>query len=121
MTESKSSISSPEIEKVTDSAIAQKQITLTQLEAGEFAEALVTVQHIDKQSLKIEVLKAIANTAHSTGNQTIALRALLQLPVTERNAILAQQVEQAKDCFLAGSEEMEWVEEYIENDNWDNE
>ena len=114
MTESKSSIASPKIENVTDSAIAQKQIALTQVKAGKFAEALVTAQQINHELLKIEVLKAIANTAHSTGHQTIALRALLQLPITERNAILSQQVEQAKDCFLPGSEEMEWVEQYIE-------
>ncbi|MCL1465406.1 hypothetical protein [Argonema galeatum] len=116
MKESKSSLADSEIENY-----AGLSIVLTQIKAGEFAEALLTVQQINNESQKIESLKAIANAAHSAEHQTIALRALLHLPVAERNAILAQQVEEAKDCFLPGSEEMEWVEGYIEDDNWDDE
>ena len=115
MTENKSSSAYPEIENQADLSIV-----LTQIKTGEFTEALLTAQQINNESQKIESLKAIANAAHSAEHQTIALRALLHLPVTERNAILAQQVEEAKDCFLPGSEEMEWVEGYIEDDNWDN-
>lgn len=116
MTENKSSIAYPEIENQADLSIV-----LTQIKAGEYTEALLTAQQINNESQKIESLKAIANAAHSDEHQTIALRALLHLPVAERNAILAQQVEESKDCFLPGSEEMEWVEGYIEDDNWDDE
>ncbi|MCL1465551.1 hypothetical protein [Argonema galeatum] len=121
MMENKGLISSPQIEQSPDSSTALKNMTLAQVKVGEFADALVTAQQINNQWQRIEALKAIANAAHPAGYQTIALRALLHLPVAERNTILAQQVEEAKDCFLPGSEEMEWVEEYIEDDNWDDE
>ncbi len=54
-------------------------------------------------------------------NQVIALRALLKLPVAERNALLAQQAATIAEYFVPGSEEMEWAEEYVEDQNWDDE
>ena len=48
-------------------------------------------------------------------------RTFLKLPVPERNALLARQAAIVAEHFLPGSEQMEWVEEYIEDDNWDDE
>lgn len=60
-------------------------------------------------------------TSDSAENQVIALRTFLKLPVAERNALLAQQVATIAECFVPGSEEMEWAEEYVEDENWDDE
>lgn len=51
--------------------------------------------------------------------QIITLPALLKLSPSERDALLAQQVATITEYFTPGSSQMEWVEEYVENDNWD--
>lgn len=121
MSENKGLISVPEKGQLADSSIELKEKALAQVQAREYVEALGTAKQIDTEEQRVEVLKAIVEAAHPGGYQAIALRALLLLPIAERNAILAGQVEAAKDCFLPGSEEMEWVEEYVEDDYWDNE
>lgn len=70
--------------------------------------------------------KGLINNADSpivdaTEQQVSALRAFLTLPVAERNALLAQQAATIAEYFVLGSEEMEWADEYVENDNWDDE
>lgn len=60
----------------------------------------------------------IANTANE---QVIALRALLKLSPSERDRLLAQQVVSIAEYFTPGSEQMEWAEEYVENDSHVNE
>lgn len=60
-------------------------------------------------------------TYDSAENQVIALRALLKLPSSERNTLLAQQAATIAEYFVPGSEEMEWAEEYVEDENWDDE
>lgn len=110
------------IEQTANAATAFREKAVIQLKARDFATALETAKQIEDESQRIQTLKEIASAAHPGGSQIIALRALLLLPIPERNAILAQQVEAlAGECFLPGSEEMEWVEEYIEDDNWDDE
>lgn len=122
MTENKGLIAAHYIEQIADSSTALKEKTLAEIKAGEFPQALETAKQIENEGQRVEVLKTLADAAYpGGGNQIIALYALLLLPIAERNAILAQQVEAAKDCFLPGSEEMEWVEEYVEDDNWDDE
>ncbi len=53
-----------------------------------------------------------------TQQQVSALRALL-IPVAERNDLLAQQAATIAEYFVPAVEEMEWIEEYVEDDNWD--
>ncbi len=45
------------------------------------------------------------------------LRALLNLSPVERNALLAKQAANIAEYFVPGSDEMEWAEEYVENNN----
>ncbi len=54
---------------------------------------------------------ADSSTDDAVEQQIITLRALLKLPVAERNALLAQQAATIAHYFVPGSEEMEWVEE----------
>ncbi len=65
--------------------------------------------------------KGLIDTSTTAKKQITLLRNLLQLPIAERNALLAQQVATITEYFRLGSEEIEWVEDYIENDNWDDE
>lgn len=53
--------------------------------------------------------------------QIATLRALRKLPLEERNAILAEQAAAIAHHFVSGSDEMEWAEEYVEDEDWDNE
>lgn len=60
--------------------------------------------------------------------QVLDRRAFLKLPPEEQDRLLAQQLDpntpeaQALIAyFQPGSEGMEWVEDYIEDDNWDDE
>lgn len=120
MTENQALISQPQTENQEDLSISLKEKVFAQIKAGEFVEALETAQKIEIESHRVEALKILSDAAYPDGGeQVVALKALLLLPMAERNAILAKQVEAVKDCFLPGSEEMEWVEEYVENDNWD--
>lgn len=57
--------------------------------------------------------------ASDVTDQVNALRALLTLPVAERNALLAQQAATIAEHFVPAAEEMQWIEEYVEDDNWD--
>lgn len=58
-------------------------------------------------------------TSDSCEYQVIDRMAFLQLPVAQRNALLAQQVAFVVEHFLLGTEEMEWTDEYIDDDLWD--
>lgn len=53
-----------------------------------------------------------------TEQQISALRTLLNLPVAERNTLLAHQAATIAEYFVTGAEEMEWIEEYVEDKNW---
>lgn len=50
--------------------------------------------------------------------QVSTLRALLTLPIAQRNALLTQQAATITEYFVTGAEEMEWTEEYVEDENW---
>ena len=49
--------------------------------------------------------------------QVSTLRALL-MPIAQRNALLTQQAATIAEYFVTGAEEMEWTEEYVEDENW---
>lgn len=48
-------------------------------------------------------------------------RAFLNLPVTQRNVLLSHQATTIQEHFEPGAEGMEWVDEYIEDQTWDDE
>lgn len=62
-----------------------------------------------------------ATIMRTADEQVIALRALLRLSPCERDRLLAQHVVTIAEYFTPGSEEMEWAEEYVENDSCVNE
>lgn len=120
MTENQALISQPQTENQEDLSISLKEKVFAQIKAGEFVEALETAQKIEIESHRVEALKILSDAAYPDGGeQVVALKALLLLPMAERNAILAQHAAILAEHFVPGSEEMEWVEEYVENDNWD--
>lgn len=40
------------------------------------------------------------------------------MPVAQRNALLTHQAATIAEYFVTGAEEMEWTEEYVEDENW---
>ncbi|WP_026735546.1 hypothetical protein [Fischerella sp. PCC 9605] len=62
-----------------------------------------------------------SSSVNADEKQIVALRTLLKLPPEERNALLAKQAATIAEYFVPGSEEMEWAEEYVEDENWDDE
>lgn len=74
-----------------------------------------------QKSTSVSNTESIAHRVNfDTIDQQIAtLRALLKLPVKERSAILAEQAAAIAHLFVSGSEEMEWAEKYVEDENWD--
>jgi hypothetical protein len=61
-----------------------------------------------------------SNSSESQICQAVDRRAFLQLPVAQRNALLAQQVATVAEYFLPGADSMEWTDEYIDDDIWHN-
>jgi hypothetical protein len=64
---------------------------------------------------------SLTPTSNSSKCQAIDRRAFLKLPVEQRDALLAQQVPTIAEYFLPGAEGMEWTDEYIDDDLYDNE
>jgi hypothetical protein len=49
------------------------------------------------------------------------LRGLLRLSAKDRDRIVAKQAQSIAHLFQPGSELLEWSDEYIEDDNWNDE
>lgn len=49
------------------------------------------------------------------------LRGLLRLSPKDRDKIIAKQAQSIAHLFQPGSELLEWSDEYIEDDNWNDE
>jgi len=75
------------------------------------------------EQLPDEQLSSLLEVAQSLSEKNYALdrRAFLKLPADERDRPLAKQLETAAEHFRPGSEAMEWVEDYVEDENWDDE
>lgn len=108
---------SPETDSAAQLSTALREKALIQAKAGDFTKALVTARQIEEKE-QIEALREIASIA-SAELPVMDRRTFLKLPVSERNALLARQAAIVAEHFLPGSEQMEWVEEYIEYDNWE--
>ncbi|BAZ13924.1 hypothetical protein NIES4071_57640 [Calothrix sp. NIES-4071] len=75
----------------------------------------------NEELTRISIEDDIATDDYETEQQLIALRNLLKLPPEERQAILAVHASIIAKYFVPGSDEMEWAEEYVEDENWDDE
>ena len=53
------------------------------------------------------------------GDEHIDLRSLLQLSPQEREQIVTKQAQSISHLFQPGSELLEWSDEYVEDENWD--
>ena len=53
------------------------------------------------------------------GDEKIDLRSLLQLSPQEREPIVTKQTQSISHLFQPGLELLEWSDEYIEDENWD--
>ena len=52
-------------------------------------------------------------------NEKIDLVSLLKLPHQERDRIVTKQAQSIAHLFQPGSELLEWSDEYVEDENWD--
>jgi hypothetical protein len=52
-------------------------------------------------------------------NEKIDLVSLLKLPHQERDRIVTKQAQRISHLFQPGSELLEWSDEYVEDENWD--
>jgi hypothetical protein len=55
----------------------------------------------------------------SDNDEKLDLHILLQLPPQAREAIVVRQAQSIAHLFQSGSELVEWSDEYIEDENWD--
>ena len=53
------------------------------------------------------------------GDNNLDLRSLLRLSPLERDKIVVEQARSIAHLFQPGSELVEWSDEYIEDENWD--
>ncbi len=52
------------------------------------------------------------------GAENIDLNSLRKLPPQERDRIVTRQAQSIAHLFQSGSELLEWSDEYVEDDNW---
>jgi hypothetical protein len=81
-------------------------------------ELLSTIEQLSEEQLTS--LLDLARSLTQTGS-LLDRRTFLRLPAEERDRVLAEQAEFVAAEFQPESEGMEWVEQYVEDENWDNE
>ncbi|MCY7278444.1 MAG: hypothetical protein LH702_33090 [Phormidesmis sp. CAN_BIN44] len=79
-------------------------------------ELLFIIEQLSDERLPslLEIARSLKESSSSVDR-----RAFLKLPEDDRDRILAEQSALVADDFQPGSEAMEWVEHYIEDENWD--
>lgn len=84
-------------------------------------ELLSAIAQLPDEQLSslLEMALSLKNQRDSTG-AVPDRRAFLRLSPVERNILLTRQVAAISQYFQAGTEEMEWAEEYVEDD-WNDE
>ena len=75
----------------------------------------------NEELTSIFVKDDVTTTNDEIDQQLTALRKMLKLPSEERQAILAKHAAKLAKYFVPGSEEMEWAEEYVEDESWNDE
>ncbi len=86
-------------------------------------ELLSVIEQLPDEQLPslLEVAQALKQPEQPEPQQSTGIRAFLKLPLAEQQRQLEQQAALAVPYFQPGSEDMEWVEEYVEDDDWDDE
>lgn len=81
-------------------------------------ELLSTIEQLSEEQLSslLDVARSLTQASSSLDR-----RAFLRLPTEERDRILNEQAALVADEFQLGSEGMEWVEQYVEDEDWDDE
>ncbi|HEY9747383.1 MAG TPA: hypothetical protein V6C63_01675 [Allocoleopsis sp.] len=84
---------------------------------------LTAIEQLPDEKLASLLELAIALKAEQapTHKPSLDRRAFLKLPLEERNASLVTQAALIADSFQPGTEQMEWAEDYVEDQNWDEE
>jgi hypothetical protein len=75
--------------------------------------------HISESRLQ-QVWELIDSTEPDDEDR-LDLRGLLRLSPQDRDRIVAKQAQSIAHLFQPGSELLEWSDEYIEDDNWNDE
>ncbi|MBW4527699.1 MAG: hypothetical protein KME18_21350 [Phormidium tanganyikae FI6-MK23] len=81
-------------------------------------ELLSTIEQLSEEQLSslLDLARSLTQAGSSLDRRTF-----LRLPAEERDRILAEQAEFVAAEFQPGSEGMEWVEQYVEDEDWDDE
>ncbi len=69
---------------------------------------------------RLQQIWELIDSAESNSDEQLDLRGLLRLSPKDRDKIVAKQAQSIAHLFQPGSELLEWSDEYIEDDNWDN-
>ena len=70
---------------------------------------------------RLQQIWELIDSAESNSDEQLDLRGLLRLSPKDRDKIVAKQAQSIAHLFQPGSELLEWSDEYIEDDNWDDE
>lgn len=86
-------------------------------------ELLLVIEQLPEEQLPslLEFASTLKQSEGKTVMPFVDLRTFLKLPMDQRRELLAQQAAAIAPYFQPGSEEMEWVDEYVEDENWDDE
>ena len=86
-------------------------------------ELLSVIEQLPDEQLPslLEIAQALKQPEQHEPQQARDIRAFLRLPLAAQQQQLEQQAAIIAPYFQPGSEDMEWVEAYVEDDNWDDE
>ncbi len=84
-------------------------------------ELLLVIEQLPEEQLPslLEFASTLKKSEGETVRSFVNLQAFLELPMDQRRELLAQQAAAIAPYFQTGSEEMEWVDEYVDDENWD--
>ncbi|PSB25233.1 hypothetical protein [Stenomitos frigidus] len=86
-------------------------------------ELLSVIEQLPDEQLPslLEIAQALKQPEQHEPQSAREIRAFLKLPLAEQQRQLEQQAALIAPYFQPGSEDMEWVEEYVEDDDWNDE
>jgi hypothetical protein len=83
---------------------------------------LALIEQLSEETLSPLLLLAqsLQSVNTSPKEPLLGLKAMLGMPLEQRNRLLTEQSSSLAQYFQPGTEEMAWTEDYVE-DNWDDE
>ena len=80
-------------------------------------ELLVTIEQLPDEKLRflLDFAQTLKNS-EGLSDQSMNIRSFLKLPPERQEKLLAQQALMLAPYFQPGTEAMEWVEDYLEDD-----